>query len=240
MEWEELNKQESEECFNNIDFENFSYHDVDNKYKKLYLELSDKFDDVLEEIEDIKKSNPKNNKRLYYIDCLFGLALFRTMNKFGLTYHDANNNDIWRFISIKVIPDIVYERWGDNANRYYGASNRIWLKSIWWYVYISLQFKNGKPDYDFTKQMLLEFDTDYILNIVDRSGHDGFRLKLSRLLIRKLYENKAMYPINRFHRKIMILNTARLRVFDPEMYEGGIEGYIDDLFNYFLNGEIGE
>ena len=32
MEWEELNKQESEECFNNIDFENFSYHDVDNKY----------------------------------------------------------------------------------------------------------------------------------------------------------------------------------------------------------------
>ena len=48
-----------------------------------------------------------------------------------LTLEAAANDDFWRYLSIKVIPDVVAERWGyDNESHYWSKPARIWLRSI--------------------------------------------------------------------------------------------------------------
>ena len=38
------------------------------------------------------------------------------------------NDDLWRYVSIKIIPDIVHSRWGFNEDHFFKTSRRIWLK----------------------------------------------------------------------------------------------------------------
>lgn len=242
MEWQELTKFECDELFETIDFNNVELED--KQYRKLRFSLLNKYEDVLEEIDKgIYSGELQLSKKKYYIDCLFGIELYQILKAFKFKNHDANNNDIWRFLSMKVIPDLVHERYGNKAARFYAIPNRIWLKTIWWYVFLSLQVTKNEEnkniiDYDATKKILMCFDTDYIMQIVDRAGSDGYRVKLNRLLVKKLYENISLSNSkNRFYRKIMILNTARLKVIDPNLYDGGINGYVNDLFNYFMKEE---
>lgn len=99
--------------------------------------------------------------------------------------------------------------------------------------------------YDKTLKVIQEFNTDYILNIVDRSGSDGFRIQLVREIISQFYErrNEIKYHFGNdtsksdreFPRQIMLLNVARLEVYEPTTYNNGIEGYVKDLFDFFLN-----
>ena len=87
--------------------------------------------------------------------------------------------------------------------------------------------------YDKTLKVIQEFNTDYILNIVDRSGSDGFRIQLVREIITQFYERREEIK-KYFPRKIMLLNVARLEVYEPMTYDGGIKGYVKDLFDFYL------
>lgn len=64
----------------------------------------------------------------YTFDLLFAIKLYEilgTNNNF--CNRVASDDDVWRFLSIRVIPDIVHSRWGMNETRYI-TSRRIWLK----------------------------------------------------------------------------------------------------------------
>lgn len=242
MEWKELTKVECEDIFQNIDFENF--HLADRDYRKVRFYLVDAYTKVLDEINsNIDSGKFNKSKKRYYIDCLFGIELYKILHKNKFYISNANNTDVWRYISLKIIPDIVYERYKDSGrltDRFYAISNRIWLRTIWWYVHLSLQVKyvegKKKIDYEKTKEMLISFDTDYIMQIVDRAGAEGYRVELNRRLVNMLYEYKSLSNSkNRFYRKVLILNTARLKVFDPVLYKDGIDGYVNDLFNDLIN-----
>ena len=57
--------------------------------------------------------------RGYTFDLLFAIKLYEilgTNNTF--CNRVASDDDIWRFLSIRVIPDIVHSRWGMNETRY--------------------------------------------------------------------------------------------------------------------------
>ena len=45
-------------------------------------------------------------------------------------------------------------------------------------------------------------------------------------------ERDNRYDNKRF-RQVMVLNTARTQIVEPQLMAGGIEGYIKELFEYF-------
>ena len=65
-------------------------------------------------------------------------------------------------------------------------------------------------------------------------GRGGYRVDLYRELMRKngLVEI-AERRKNQLFRKMMVLNTARVQVLEPELTTGGNRGYVETLYNYF-------
>ena len=163
------------------------------------------------------------NKLDYQFDVLFGLKLYDILRKDDdFSNRVAANDEIWRFLSIKVIPDIVHARWGMNASHFYQTSRRIWLKTIWWYIHLSWQ-----NSIDETYKILIDNTTDTILQLVERPGL-GYNVELFREIM-KQYANYNDSSRNLF-RTVLKLNTAKILTTSPELVDGGIEKYIDSLF----------
>lgn len=167
------------------------------------------------------------NKLDYQFDVLFGLKLYEILiDDPNFSNRIAANDEVWRFLSIKVIPDIVHARWGMNASHFYQTSRRIWLKTIWWYIHLSWQ-NNVQDTYD----ILINNTTDTILQLVERPGL-GYNIPLFRELM-KQYSNHQDSSRNLF-RTVLKLNTAQVLTMSPELVEGGLEEYINNLFEMAL------
>lgn len=159
----------------------------------------------------------------YDFDLRFGLKLYNILSEeVGFTNRTATNDDVWRYLSIKVVPDIVHSRWGKNEVRSL-TSRRIWLKNLWWYVHLSWAGNS-----DATYKLLENNTTDTIVQLVERPGI-GYYTELYRELMRQ-YANIDDSSRNVFRRALK-LNTALLPVTYPELMDGGIEAYIDYIFS---------
>jgi len=159
----------------------------------------------------------------YEFDLLFGLKLYSVLNeKVGFNNRVASNDDVWRYLSICMVPDIVHARWGLKADHYYKMPRRIWLKKIWWFIHLSWM-----GDEESTYDILKTKTTDTILQLVERPGI-GYNIPLYREIMKQydLYEDKD----RKLFRKVLILNTMRIVTTSPELSEGGIEGYVAGLF----------
>ena len=138
--------------YNDVEFDDLVKHwkanDVsasafDPAYEKFRKELVSVFNDTLAET---------GGKMNYLLDLRVGIKLYQLM-PLGkdFTVIQANDDDIWRYISVKVLPDITYMRYPKpeaavrnaggrlNHKRFYAATRRIWLKSLWWYIHLSWQ-----------------------------------------------------------------------------------------------------
>ena len=200
--------------------------------KKIPL-LTDDYNKIRNEIlaiyEEVK------DKKDYELDLYFGVKLYSYFNMIkGFNMRLASNDDFWRYLSLKVIPDIVAQRWGvDNASHYYERGTRIWLKSIWWYIHLSWQ-----SDEESTIEILKNNTTDEILNLVERAGGHGYYLNVYRNIMyffAKIPQERRYIATegksDRLFRRIMKLNTARCIVIEPPLYLGGEREYVKDLFN---------
>jgi len=200
--------------------------------KKIPL-LTDDYNKIRNEIlaiyEEVK------DKKDYELDLYFGVKLYSYFNMIkGFNMRLASNDDFWRYLSLKVIPDIVAQRWGvDNASHYYERGTRIWLKSIWWYIHLSWQ-----SDEESTIEILKNNTTDEILNLVERAGRHGYYLNVYRNIMyffAKIPQERRYIATegksDRLFRRIMKLNTARCIVIEPPLYLGGEREYVKDLFN---------
>lgn len=220
MKIERLTKREAAEAMGawtsdtlNLPFINKEYEDIRNDLSKLFIESKLLVD------EDV---------RSYRMDIVFGVSLYDYLNtKAWFNLRLASDDGFWRFLSLKVAPNLVGERWGnDNGDHYYSKPNRIWFKTIWWFVFLSIQDAGIQE----TKRMLLsdKFSTDTILNLVERTGHGGTNVALYREIIKRFHQ--LSNPSEKDFRKIMKLNTAKAVVIEPTFYEGGISGYVSCLF----------
>lgn len=173
-------------------------------------------------------------KKEYELDLYFGVKLysyFESKKEFNMRL--ASDDGFWRYLSLKVIPDIVAERWGvDNPSHYYERGTRIWLKSIWWYIYLSWQ--TYEED---TIEILKNNTTDEILNLVERAGRYGYYKEVYRNIMyffSKIPQQRRYITVNgkndRLFRRVMKLNTARCMVIEPSLYLGGERQYVKDLF----------
>ncbi|WP_282172200.1 hypothetical protein [Cytobacillus firmus] len=224
-------------------WEDVVYTKVQAKYKFQQIEAEPEncvprqvkppFDQLREHIMNEKKSflmNEKMKINSYAFDLHMGLVLYSLLNdSYSFNERLAAQDEIWRYLSLEVFPDLVYERFGINDQRFYKGTRRIWLKSIWWYIHLSWQGTEEE-----TLKILRDNSSDNILQLLDRSGSGGYRAELTRELMRqyKLYSGSKVPEL---FRRVLKLNTARLNMIEPSLVEGGIKTYVDDLYKYFMN-----
>lgn len=220
----ELTKKEALERY--IELEQKGFVNISKNEKDL-----DFRNEMLKANEKIKQINETENLSSYQQDLLFGLELFKSLdNIYGVSEREASQDAKWRHLSLNVIPDLVHNRWGFNESRFYQHSSRMYLKSMWWYIYLSWQGSEKK-----TFDTLKKHTTDEVSQIVDRAGSKGYRVDLYRELM-KYYgdiEIKGNYKKNELFRKVMKLNTARVKIIEPALYQGGTKQYVKELFDYF-------
>ena len=187
------------------------------------------------------------SKKEYYTDLRFALSFYDVLKKYDFSLRMASNDQVWIYLCVKVFPDLVHNRYPGskvktesgvvqrniNEERFWKTRRRIYLKVLWWYIYLSLQFgEDGKEDFSRTFDVLKDNSTDEIVQIVERSGPAGYRVDVYRTLMKYYAENRDRYDNKRF-RKVMVLNTARTQIVEPLLMAGGIEEYIKELFEYF-------
>lgn len=212
-----------------------------------YPSLPEVEGDYLKIRKDIQEFNQKVRsecpdsiaKKDYYIDAHIGILLYDYLWRVpGFNLRAAANDDFWRYLSIKVIPDVVAERWGyDNESHYWSKPARIGLRSIWWYVHLSWQ-----GDMQTTAKVLEApcFTTDSILNLEERTGRKGTFINVYRYIM-YYYSHIPQQVLDEYNKNtetqqddlfriVMKLNTAKVMVVDPALYLGGEKEYVRSLF----------
>lgn len=205
----------------------------DFKTHHSYEDLRKEFNAIEEEVnQELGVSEEEAAFSTYDFDLLFGLKLYNLLKeKYNVSERQAAQDGIWMFLSIDIIPDVIYRRWkGFNENRFYKESRRIWLKTLWWYIHLSWQ-----QDIESTYIILKENTSDDLVQLVERSGSKGYRVELYRQIMKNYSQVQDLEKgrKNQLFRKIMKLNTARARVVEPALTEGGEKQYVKELFNYF-------
>lgn len=243
MLYEELSLDKSVEAFDrwvNGDFQiqNRTLPNLSNSYQDLRNKLIDFF---------LKNIHGKDDLDDYEKDVLFAIYLYECLKEIeGFSMRVAENDGFWRHLSLIVVPNLVSLRWENSdpeknnglPDHFYRKSVRIWLKSLWWYVHLSWYRSSGE-----TSELLLSnnFSTDTILNLVERSGRFGTYVEVYRAIM-YYYGNMQPQKISSFAKKfedknngklfrvLMKLNTAKLVTLNPELYLGGVDGYVKRLF----------
>lgn len=218
--WDSVNYSLSKATndFDKLTVEMLENIEVANEYSDLRSELCAIRDELFDEFE-----LDQAGKLGYLFDIQFGMRLYLLLKeKYNFTMRDASMDDVWRYLSIKVIPDIVFSRWNLNEDRFYKSSRRIWLKTIWWYIHLS-----WNVDEKTTLDSIKNNTTDTVMNLVERPGL-GYNVDLYRELMKKYGEVDDQS--RQLFRRVLIMNTARIETITPELIEGGIPQYIDDLF----------
>ena len=205
---ERLSKKEAAEAMNAWLESSFSLPPLNKEYLGVRGDLITLFNESKDEAGD---------ERNYKMDVFFGIALYDYLSKKPwFTERLAADDGFWRYLTLRVVPQLVGKRWGnDNDEHYYSKPNRNWLKALWWFVHLSLR----RGDLVRTKTMLLGdgFSTDTILNLVERSGRHGTNVAVYRTIMYKFSCLKE--PSMTGFRKVMKLNTAKSVVIEPVFFE---------------------
>ncbi|MFI8492686.1 hypothetical protein ACIGC1_07210 [Peribacillus butanolivorans] len=222
--WEELKytKAQARSKFEQLSTE--SNQNIPRNFKKPYDQLRQQ---LLVEIQ-LFATTQGIKIQSHAFDLYVGMAIYRILNEqYGFTERFAAQDEIWRFLSLEVFPDIVCERYGLTELRFYSGTRRIWLKIIWWYIHLSWQ---GTEDATF--HILNGNSTDDLAQLIERSGSAGYRVDLSRELMKQYRENKQL-GVHMLFRRVLKLNTARLKMIEPSLVIGGNKAYVSSLFDYF-------
>ncbi len=173
--------------------------DLDEDYKKIRA-------DLLSWIT----ANPIEKN--YAFDLKFAIKLhnyFSKENMEGFGESVASNYAFWRYICLKVMPDVIRDRHGFVKEYFYAKGVRLYASTLWWYVEMCYQGSDEE-----TYECLKRMSTDYILQIVERPGRDGMFLEVSRRIayyLAKLPEEvvSRQYNNQTLLRRVAIQNTAK-------------------------------
>jgi len=218
--WQTLDRKNSQESFEKLVANDFKPYQEISPLRELIASLLRK---ALSDLNSSDLENNSSDKSRYMMDLDTGLILHTHLNPLEFGLRNAANDGVWRYMSLKELPDLVHVRWGTNEDHFWRKPRRIWLKSMWWYVHLSWQGD------EFSTRKILEKknrSTDTILQLVERSGTGGYRIDLYREIMRQTAINEISTAE---FRSIMLLNTARLASVEPEFHEGGIRGYVHSL-----------
>ena len=189
-----------------------------------------------------------SGKTPYQQDLIYGKHLYRILSTSSwLNWSVATNKDFWRYIALYTMPQIVYDRFGPKegevlkesalAGHFYAKYERIYPYTLYWIYKICDQ---GTPEATFDFLSKSCFSTDTILNVVERMGPKGFRLDVYRLIIGKFSGldhskyTKTIGSPNLVLRALLVEHGIKNSVYIPELFKGGIDGYVEKVFKSAL------
>lgn len=193
----------------------------DPSYTEFRNELLAVFNSTLAETE---------GKMSYLLDLRVGIKLYSLLPPGkDFTVIQANDDDIWRYISVKVMPDITYQRYSEpkkgdiriNQKRFFAHTRRIWLKTLWWYIHLSWQGSEEK-----TFEVLKENGVDNINKLIETPGR-GYRVTLFRNMMLE-YHRTRPHVVKDFA-AFTKLNNAKCVSVEPMLTSGGIGTYAQKL-----------
>ncbi|MCI9494810.1 DUF6339 family protein [Adlercreutzia muris] len=179
-------------------------------------------------------------RKMYPIDVEVGLDVYDYLSRNGFTAVEASDDDIWRFISIKVFPDLTYLRYPDpeketreqggriNRKRFFSHTRRIWIKTLWWYVHLSWQ-----GSVNATRAVLADNGANIISHFIETPGK-GYRVDLYRTLMRYYADREDKG--DKLFRSVAKLNGAECRNIEPALLPGGVAEYCHVLFSKVEEG----
>ena len=179
-------------------------------------------------------------RKMYPIDVEVGLDVYDYLSRNGFTAVEASDDDIWRFISIKVFPDLTYLRYPDpeketreqggriNRKRFFSHTRRIWIKTLWWYVHLSWQ-----GSVNATRAVLADNGANIISHFIETPGK-GYRVDLYRTLMRYYADREDKG--DKLFRSVAKLNGAECRNIEPALLPGGVAEYCYVLFGKVQEG----
>lgn len=196
--------------------------------------LANKVDDYDLSYQDLRESvlqafHEDKDPQSYATDLNVGFCLYQKLNaENGFTNVKANDDDIWRYLSCKVFPDITYIRYpspkaGDirlNSKRFYSHTRRIWLKTLWWFIHLSWQGTVAS-----TYKVLKNCGTNLISQLIERPGK-GYRLELFREIMKQYSTQK---PSQAFFKSMQKQNLVNCKTIEPALTEQAEKGYVESL-----------
>lgn len=218
--------------------------ELDENYKVLRNEIVTAFDDVRKTVKESSIYRPKKD---YFTDLFFARREFEILNNHGFGIRMASNDEVWIYLCTVVFPDIIQWRYPSksvnteqgtiirnvNEERFWKTRRRIYLKVLWWYFFLSMQYdENGKEDFNQTVKILTGNSTDEIVQLVERSGISGYRPEVYRKIMKYYSDHRDKYDNGTF-RAVMVLNTAKTNVIEPELMHDGVNTYVEEIFKYF-------
>lgn len=146
----------------------------------------------------------------------------------------ASDDDIWRNLTMRCIPDFVAQRWGmEQSTHFYSMNQRNWLKAAWWYGHFSdIEFENETPEKrnKASDKMLKKIvkHSDLIQGLVERPGKRGYNIALNRALLARIAQEDLCKNVDKI-RRLLVLNTAACKMSEPALHASGIEGFVNGL-----------
>lgn len=230
MKWRTLTKDKAREIMDDYEIGNPPEQLDDDACQQLRDALLGAWQEAEQRLQE--RGITMKTKEWYPMDMEFGLGLYRVFSQdpFRMTPRLAADTGVWRYIAVKIIPDLVTKRWPDPKSweaRIFSKPRRLFPKFLWWYIYLCWQ--GNEED---TRAVILYNNEDAILQLVDRAGTNGYRPELYRTIARLFLWYHGDDDHVELFRRVMKLNTARLVTTEPELTEGGIPQYVKELFEY--------
>ena len=238
--FQQLSTEEAKRILTEYDhYDDIVFQDLVNNWKQ--FNVTNEYHPSYEEfrmalIEAFKEALVKTGGKMnYLLDLYMGIKLYQLLRP-GKDFSAIQSSDdgIWRYISVKVMPDITYLRYPDpeksvrdeggrmNHKRFYAATRRIWLKSLWWYIHLSWQGSEEK-----TFEVLKDNGTDNINKLIETPGR-GYRIPLFRAMMAEYYRT-APHKVKEFA-AFTKLNNAKCVAVEPALTCGGESEYARRLF----------
>lgn len=238
--WQQMDKADFEAMV--LIWNNIILEEIPESYVQMRKDVINAYNETKITVQE---NTEYRKKKDYYTDLIFGIKLYLIMQQYNMGVRIASNDQVWMYLCVKVFPDIVCDRFPGGKikapdgsvitknipeDRFWKERRRIYLKTLWWYIYLSLQ-EDDSSDLKNTFKVLEKNTTDEIVQLVERSGAVGYRVDVYREIMKYYSEHRDKYG-NKEFRQVMVLNTAKTKVVEPELVEGGVSRYVKSLFDF--------
>ena len=246
IDWNTLDRQSAAEIIDKMNKDEDYYNEQIQSWQNISDTLDLVYRGIRETLVDayyrIKNSDYQTRSSEYNLDYEMAFILFELLHNYDFTVRDAANDEIWTYFQIRVIPDVIHDRFpptnGEeriNSKRFYSYGNRNWLKIMWWYIYLSWQeCGSWRSSFETTKRILFNNQANDISHLVERAGTDGIRVELTREIMRQYadYAADRSSGLSDLLNRVLSYNNYRTKVYDPLLSEDGLPTYVNSLFRY--------
>lgn len=203
---------------NNDPFEGFSLKKSEKAmYSKIRSELKKTFESIPSGISS------------YEFDVRFGIKVYTCLNEHGMTPADASMDGIWRYIQMKIVPDIIHKIWIPrnrdttiNDSRMWSRSPRLYLKVLWWFIHIVW-------DQDEEHTLAHLGNNCDISQIIDRTTM-GYRVDVYKAIVHVYGNLKEEQITKRLLSRVLMLNSSYCSYLEPELLESDLKEYAKSLY----------